>query len=44
MAKDRFLTNVNGNDPIRDTNTIILRNAIGDLKNTYVKGKNTKYR
>ena len=29
---------MNGNS-IKDTNTIILRNAIGDLKNAYAKGK-----
>ena len=32
---------VNGN-PIEDTNTMMLRKAIGDLKNAYAKGKRYK--
>ena len=32
---------MNGN-PIEDTNTIMLRNDIGDLKNAYAKGKKYK--
>ena len=33
---------MNGN-PIEDTDTIMLRNAIGDLKNAYAK-RNKKYK
>lgn len=32
---------MNGN-PIEDTNTMMLRNAIGDLKIAYAKGKRYK--
>lgn len=32
---------MNGN-PIEDTNTMMLRNVIGDLKNAHAKGKRYK--